>query len=484
MISIVFFLSVLALIPAWINYDIISMDGVMLYIPVARLFLEGNFYEALYGKYISLFPLPLYETLIFITAKITGLGLETSGRLVAAAAYVLGSIGMYRFSETVFKNRFTALISVLFYLSHRKLLEYSVDCLKESLLVCIILWASYSIFKGVESSSKKPSYIVSGLLLFLAGAMVRGTSLIFLLAWLVIWVFYKKKGMLNRAMASFLMIAMLAILVVLFPENQFFRNSLDLPNYLEKIGITYSSYLDILYGVYSLLRDFLAKTYYFLTIFGIIGIYQCRETLYAKHLAVTLLLFLEFMLGFGWNETGRESIRYITASIIYIIPIASYAVFSFLSSVKTPLRWVAVIVIISLPFLWAGKAFEPPDPDRLARKEAGEWILSMVGSGQDIVTNRIRIAFYAKGKTAMISTKVMVYSDHKKIPTKTIAWTSRFGGFRIKDIVDGKTLKKIVVIDYSLDEYGKSWIIMLDNLGIKPDKVIRSIYIYLPHKEN
>ena len=157
MIGIVFFISILALLPAWINYDIISTDGVYFYIPVARLFLEGNFHEALYGKLEPLFPLPLYEILIFITAKITGFSLETSSRLVASSAYVLGSIGIYKITKQIANNRITALISVLFYLSNRKLLEYSVDCLKESLLICLILWANFLIIKGINSSSRKKS---------------------------------------------------------------------------------------------------------------------------------------------------------------------------------------------------------------------------------------------------------------------------------------------------------------------------------------
>jgi hypothetical protein len=56
-----------------------------------------------------------------------------------------------------------------------------------------------------------------------------------------------------------------------------------------------------------------------------------------------------------------------------------------------------VIIIASCPFLWASRAFDPPDLDRLARKEAGQWILTTVGPGKDIISNRERIAFYAQG---------------------------------------------------------------------------------------
>ncbi len=475
-IGIVFFISILALIPAWINYDIISMDGAVFYVPVARLFLEGNFHEALYGKLEPLFPLPLYELLIFITAKMTGFSLETSGRLVASGAYVLGSIGIYKITKEIANNRVTALISVLFYLSNRKLLEYSVDCLKESLLICIILWANFLIIKGMSSSRRiKLICFVSGVFLFLSGAMVRGTSLIFLFAWLIIWIFHKKENFLIRALVFIVPVTVFIILIAAMPDIPIFRKSLNIPEYLGGFGNSYSNLADFMNAVTNLMSDFMAKTYYLVGFFGIIGIYIYRNTPYAKHFAITLLIFFEIFLGMGWNNTGREAIRYIIAPIIYLLPIASCAVVSSIGSSSRFLKFLAILAIISAPFLWAGKAFTPSDADRLARKEAGEWILSEYGAEKVIITNRRRIAFYAQGYPAMNN----VFPDLKKMHM-AIGWGREAGTVRLKDVIEQNSLTKVVAMDYLSDDYAKSWVNMLDDLGIKPDKKFRSIYVYIP----
>ncbi len=471
-----FFVSILALIPAWVNYDIISTDGVYFYIPVAKLFLNGNFHEALYGKLEPLFPLPLYEFLIFMTAKITGFSLETSSRLVASSAYVLGSIGIYKITKEIANNKIVALLSVLFYLSNRKLLEYSVDCLKESLLVCLILWANFLIIKGINSTGRKRLIcFVSGIFLFLSGIMVRGTSLIFLAAWLIIWIFHKKDNFLKRALVFIVPVTAVMTLIVTMPDIPLFRNSLNIPDYMNRFGASYSNTADFMNAVTNLMSDFMAKTYYLIGFFGIIGIYFYRTTPYAKHLVITLLIFLGIFLGMGWNNTGRESVRYIIAPIIYLLPIASCAVSSSIGSSSRFMKILAILAIISAPFLWAGKAFTPPDADRLARKEAGEWILSECGAEKDIITNRRRIAFYAQGNPAIID----VYPDLNKMD-KAIAWGRETRNVKLKDVIDQKSLKKVVAVDYLSDDFAKSWVSMLDDLGIKPDKKFRSIYVYIP----
>ena len=44
------------------------------------------------------------------------------------------------------------------------------------------------------------------------------------------------------------------------------------------------------------------------------------------------------------------------------------------------------------------KALETPDADKLTRRNAGLYILERFGPDREIVTNRDRLAFYAKGK--------------------------------------------------------------------------------------
>jgi len=112
-------------------------------------------------------------------------------------------------------------------------------------------------------------------------------------------------------------------------------------------------------------------------------------------------------------------------------------------------RWFAVIALISCMVLWAHLSFTPPDPDKLARRDAGEWVLSRLGPGHEILTNRDRLAFYAKGTGLPL------------------------GAF------NGTPMDKVLAIDTD-EEDGKMLQEKLDNQGILPDKRFGSILIYLP----
>jgi hypothetical protein len=150
----VFVITLGALVPSWLNYDIIARDRAHLYVPVTKLLLQGRFHEALFGSYNPLFPLPLYEFFISVVARFSGLSLETSGRLVAVMAFVGGSFGIYIDTFLIAKDRSYALLSVILYLSNKQLLKNSVDCLKESLLVGIIIWGNCFIIWGLISNRK------------------------------------------------------------------------------------------------------------------------------------------------------------------------------------------------------------------------------------------------------------------------------------------------------------------------------------------
>jgi len=108
--------SMLALLPAWLHYDIISRDGAFQYIPVARLFLDGNIVGAL-----SRPQLPLYPMLMAALSWITGVDLELSGRLISGLSFILASLGLYKVTELVFKDRWASLLAVLFLISNKEL---------------------------------------------------------------------------------------------------------------------------------------------------------------------------------------------------------------------------------------------------------------------------------------------------------------------------------------------------------------------------
>jgi len=469
----VFILSTLALIPIWAHYDIVARDGAHLYIPVAKLFLEGRFHEALYGTYKPIFPLPLYEFSIFLMAKTTGFDLELSGRLVSALSFVLGSLGVYKVTELIFKNRLTALLSVLFFISNGELLDRSVDCLKESLLVCLVVWGNYYILKGIYSE-RGTWFFFLGTSLFLLGALVRGTALIFFGAWLIIGVFYKREGLTWRLMI--LSVPLLGVFLIgyFMPTLPIFRRSLSFIRFLsfDHWVLTPSIFF---YMSQDFFREFLARSFYGIAVFGLLGLYYLRREYYAIHIMIVMVIFYFVCMKTGWNYTGRGSDRYILAPIIWLIPIASYAVFRAITSSGKFLKYLAILAIVVCPMLFVGKAFTPPDQDRLARKAAGLWILSQVGPHQDMITTDERITFYGHGHILYLHDDLVLGTIDKKVAKRYPEGSD----IVLSDIINPDRIRMPIAIEIRSSQ-GNLWKNYLDSLKIRPNRVFREIWVYLP----
>lgn len=466
-------LSAGALLPVWLSYDIVSRDAAHLYIPVAKLFLEGKYLEAVTGSLKPLL-LPLYEILIFSLAKISGFELETSGRLISFAGFVIGALGLYKVSDLLFKNRAINFISVLFFVSNRDLLIVSVDCLKESLLVCLILWANYFILKGVSSPARL-RYFGAGLLLFMLGGMVRSVSVIFLLSWLIVWVFHEKQGIMKRGLLLVLPAAALFLIAYIYHQSPWmmllFRRSYN-------VTLLFSSNIDLsdrLTAAIHFIRQLLARSYYLIGLFSFMGIIRKRHEPYPIHISIALCIFFIIGIGVGWDLTNLGSDRFLLVFIVWLYPIAAFAVNRSLESGNKVLKVLAILLLVISPVLWAGKALRGPDPDKLARKDAGKWILAHSGPGKNILTNRERIAFYAQGRWYVLQD-----GKEQRIFEKITGKKSQAQGTQaINRYMQPRKVREIVAIDTEL-ESGKILYEAMNSGGILPDKVFRSIIIYLP----
>ena len=466
-------ISICAILPAWINYDIISRDGAHLYIPVAKMFLNGEFKEAILSPLRPLF-LPLYEFLVFLMARLTGLGLETSGRLVSVISFLFAAAGLYKVTHILFQNRAVSYLSVLLLIANRELLKCSVDCLKESLLVALVIWGNYFILKGIFSE-KRAGFFSTGCMLFIAGGLVRSTSLIFLAAWGVIWVFHKKTGILIRLLGFLAPIVSIGALYYLYRHDHwgllFFRRSYG----LSKLTLIDLDMMTLMNYSLNMIRQFLAKWYYILAIFGFAGVYRLRKETYSIFflLAFTMFFFACSLTGFFFID------RYIIAPVIALYPLAAYAIFYSLQSGKTYMKVVAALSILFCIFLWAGKTFTPPDPGKVARKEAGMWILSKIGPEKKILTNRPRIGFYADTTPFVISKFESLEKKNQIIARKTPYWKKET--VRISQLKGKKGLNMALALD--MDEESPETKILAKKLAswkLKPDKTFGNIQVYLP----
>ena len=101
-----------------------------------------------------------------------------------------------------------------------------------------------------------------------------------------------------------------------------------------------------------------------------------------------LVLFFIVLSVLGWTSG-----RYILAPVIWLYPLAAYGVYETVTRGRKAFKVLAVITLISCPVLWLDKAIQQPDPDKVARKDAGQWILAQAGPHQEIATNRERLIF-------------------------------------------------------------------------------------------
>lgn len=432
------FAAFLALLPSWLNYDIISRDGAFQYVPIARLFLEQKFHDAL----VNNAQLPLFPLIIASVSKLTGLSLEMSGRVTSYLAYIVAALGMFKMADFLFKNRFIALLAFLFLITNRQLINRSIDCLKESLFLCCVIWGNYLIFKGISSAAKKEGFYVSGTFILLVGAMFRSTVLVFICAWLMIWIFHDKKGMLARA-SSFLalVIGVLAAWLV-YPEFIIFqKGSYHLGYFFDStkgLGNVLKSSADVL-------KTFLQTGNPAVILFGLYGLYHYRRDAYFYHINLILILFF-FILTF-WIDVSD---RYYLAPIVWLYPLAGYGIVHAFRSTNRTVKTAGLLTVISCIVLWAHISLTPPDSDRLAWREAGEWILAKTGPDREVISNRDRLVFYAQGVYIPLS----AFQDKAPL-SRPLA-------------VDGKY------------EGGEVLITRLHSLGLRPDKRFGSISVYLP----
>jgi hypothetical protein len=472
----VFLMSILALIPAWINYDVIALDGANYYVPIARSICEGTFS----GYDGSWFPLPLYENLICCLSRFSGFDFETSGRVISSVFYVIAAMGLYRFTLALSGDKIVGLLSIIFFIANRQLLQCSVDVLKESMLVALIIWGNYFIYVALKSSGDKVSYLISGIICFAAGSMLRSTVLIFIFSWIFVWIFFRSTYLPVRVISAAVILVVLG-LILYSADLSYLKRSYSIYDYKASMINSYSGIKDVFLAFIEVIRSFLKRSYYLLGLFGIFGIYinwKSEISMFAKHSLIALILSFIACLLTGWNYSGRGADRYLLAGIIYIMPITAVAVKKIISGQKRGfMYWLAIFTIIACPFLWGGKAFARPDIDKLASKEAGVWLLAQLGPNQDVISNRPRINFYANANIVPVAENKKPDSLDKLIMYRQVDGIL----FELKDIVMPHEIKKPIAIDLELED-GLLWNKLLVDYGFKPDKKIRNIIIFLPRK--
>ncbi len=133
----------------YFRIPLISIDGAFQFIPLAKLFAEGNFETALsHGQ------LPLYPILIALVSK-TGLDFETSGRLVSLIFSLMTIFPLYFLVKKIFNSEI-AFIGCMFFAIHPYFARFSVDVLKDPLYFYLFM---SSIWLGWEALEENRLYL-------------------------------------------------------------------------------------------------------------------------------------------------------------------------------------------------------------------------------------------------------------------------------------------------------------------------------------
>jgi hypothetical protein len=415
------------------------MDGAFQYIPVAELYLKGAFIEALTQKQLPLFPM-----LLALFSWVTGFDLEMSGRLISVISFCLAAIGLFRLTVFVTSSRISGLIAVLFMITSRVLLYCSVDCLKESLLLCIIIWANYLILSGVSNEKKRYSLIAGGFILLFMGALLRSTTNLFILAWLILWVIHEKHLIIYRLIV--LLLPILLVLTVWFikPDLPVFVRSYDLNQLFGKDF----NLMSLLSGLWGAIDSMFSAGNQGAFAFSLLGFFIFRKNaIYRYHAGLTLLLFL-----FVYSFWGFASDRYSLAPVIMTYPLSAALIIQAMKSGNKLLAAAAFAVVLFSPAQWIYNSTGAPDPDKIAQKDAGRWILSVKGPGQEVATNRERLAFYAKSKLILVN-----------VPE------------------DIKNFSTVIAVDSS-KQGGSELIESIERMGMYRSNIIAPVYIFLPKK--
>jgi len=411
---------VISLIPSWLQYDIISMDGAFQYAPVANLYLKGAFLEALTQKQLPLFPI-----LLAGFSWISGLDIEMSGRLISVISFILAAIGIYKLTFLITSSKASGLTAVLFMITSRVLLYCSVDCLKESLIVCFIVWANYSILKGLHRENKKYALIAAGLFILGMGALLRSTTNLFIFAWMIVWVFHKKQNVAYRLLAITAPVIVVIAAWLIKPDLPIFVRSYDLNLFFGKNF----SIMHFLNGAWSAVDSMFSAGNQGAFALVLAGFFLFKDSrIYRFHTALTLGLF--FAVYAVW---GFASDRYSLAPVIMTYPLAAAVIMKAVSSGKKAYAALAFAVLAFSPVQWVYNAFDSSDPEKLAQKDAGIWIEQQFGPENDIITNRERLAFYAKGNLILINT-----ADDIKKSGITAVDITRENGPELKSSIENK----------------------------------------------
>jgi len=131
---------------AWVAIDqqVVFNDGPQ-FMASARLFAEGQFGAALAGPFH-----PLTAFLMAVTSSLTGVGLETAGRMLSVVSGGVATAALYLLARALFDER-VALVSALVFAVHPQLVEAASNVQSDGIYLALLLVGALLAWRALQS---------------------------------------------------------------------------------------------------------------------------------------------------------------------------------------------------------------------------------------------------------------------------------------------------------------------------------------------
>jgi hypothetical protein len=407
-LAILFFVGLVLRVFAFSQTYMISNDGAFQYIPVARLFYNNDYLQALHQP-----QLPLYPFLISMFTHITG-SFELSGQLLSIIFSLAALVPLYLIGKSLFGPK-AAFWTTILYLINPLMLHSSVDVLKEGLLIFFFLFSVYCSLRFLQEG--KGRWLLWTLVFSVAGSLVR-ISVLLVLVVLGMWLGYGAlRGRIHerRLVYRYLWVVLAVVGIILLAvipgllgwdflitkkpyeliKNIFYRWFVAKWPSLSLIG--QSSLI--------IVKEFIEKAYPLLFLLGFFGLgWRIKAKAFSaeeKYL-VCLMVALIVILFPNLYAAGR----YHLPAIFILYLWAGFGFARLLELLERRFqrhsRRVALIAIIILLITILPFSLKPQRLDKVGYKDAGLWLRQQAPSPPLILTDEPRVAYYAEGTCLLI----------------------------------------------------------------------------------
>ncbi len=407
-IIVLFLVGLVSRLYAFLLLFMISNDGAFQYIPVAKLFYDGHYLQALQQP-----QLPLYPFLISILTYVSG-NFEFSGQLISIIFSLATLFPLYLIGKSLFGPK-AAFWTTILYLINPLMLNCSVDVLKEGLLVFLFLSSVYCSLRFLQEG--KGRWLLGTAVFSVAGALVSVIALVVLVV-LGVWLTYgvlrgrvQEKRLAYSYLWVFIAIAGIIIIFVI-PGVLGWEFWITKKPYKVVEDIVQRWFLSewpslshIGESALSIVKRFIEKAYplpLLLALFGLGWRVKAKEFGAEERYLASLMAALIVILFPNLYASGR----YLLPAIFLLYLWAGFGFVKIWQLIdrrftRYPRLTIGILVMILLVSILPA-TLKPQRLDKVGYKEAGLWLLGQAPSTPLILTDDPRVAYYAGGTYLLI----------------------------------------------------------------------------------